>query len=117
MEILALLWCKLILQQEVRLEDVRIYVPDQMNTAWVKVQIINPDTLSRWAQILVGQCQSSLKKTNLVSQRANRCERFPIDVESCPCPRLHGHVTPKAPCLTVNNPSIIKPSQIRANPL
>lgn len=58
MEMPALLWCKMVPQQEVRVEDVRIYAPDQMNTAWVKVQIINPGALSSWAQILVGQCQS-----------------------------------------------------------
>lgn len=44
---------------------------------------------------------------NLVSWRAEGCERSPSDVE--PYPRLSEHVTPNASCVTVNNPVIVKP--------
>lgn len=55
---------------------------------------------------------------NLVSWRAKGCKRFPSDVEPYLYPRLHGHVTPNASCVTVNNPAFVKPSQIEAiNPL
>ena len=73
----------------------------------------------RRTQILVIQYQLVITKVNynLVSWRANGCQRFPSDVEPYLYPRLHGHVTPKASCVTVNNPAIVKPSQIKANPL
>lgn len=76
-------------------------------------------SMPRWTQILVIQYQLVITKVNynLVSWRADGCKRFPSDVEPYPYPRLHGHVTPKASCVTVNNPAIVKPRQIKANPL
>lgn len=73
----------------------------------------------RCSHILVIQYQLVITKVNnnLVSWRAKGCKRFPSDVEPYPYPRLHGHVTPNASCVTVNNPAFVKPSQIKANPL
>lgn len=42
---------------------------------------------------------------------------FPVLHSPIPYPRLHGHVTPNASCVTVNNPALVKPGQIKANPL
>lgn len=42
---------------------------------------------------------------------------LPSDLAPCLYPKLYGHVTPKASCVTVNNPTIVKSSQIKANPL
>lgn len=66
----------------------------------------------RWTQSVITKVNC-----NLVSWRANGCQRFPSDVESDLFPRFHKHVTPKASCITVNNPAIVKPRQIKANPL
>lgn len=54
-------------------------------------------------------------KCNLVSWRAHGCQRFPSDIESYPYTPCR-HVTPKASCVTVNNPTIIKATQIKENP-
>lgn len=42
---------------------------------------------------------------------------FPVLHSPIPYPRLYGHVTPNASCVTVNNPTLVKPGQIKANPL
>lgn len=62
--------------------------------------------------------ESSLKQTVIWSVGGQKDVRgFPALPSPIPYPRLHGHVTPNASCVTVNNPAFVKLSQIKANPL
>lgn len=57
-------------------------------------------------------------KTVIWSVRGQKDVRgFPVLHSPIPYPRLYGHVTPNASCVTVNNPTLVKPGQIKANPL
>lgn len=62
--------------------------------------------------------ESLLKQTVIWSVGGQKDVRgFPALPSPIPYPSLHGHVTPNASCVTVNNPAFVKLSQIKANPL
>lgn len=73
------------------------------------------DVVTSWS---ASSSESLLKQTVIWSVGGQKDVRgFPALPSPIPYPRLHGHVTPNASCVTVNNPAFVKLSQIKANPL
>lgn len=85
---------------------------------WVKMHLCWVGCLDMVTSWSTSSIESLLKQTVIWSVGGQKDVRgFPALPSPIPYPRLHGHVTPNASCVTVNNPAFVKLSQIKANPL